>query len=146
MPSDLVKVNIRSGISVGRRRPSIEVGMHRIVYSLCPNIQAIIHTHSPYTIAVAISSKFKHVIEEAKIVVGTPSIIANAPSGSDKLARAVGEAFRTGARAVVIRNHGVIAGGSDIHHARAIVESLEEWAKILTISKAFGGVRKFLSD
>jgi L-fuculose-phosphate aldolase len=29
--------------------------------------------------------------------------------------------------------------GNDIHQARAVVEALEEWAKILTISKIFGG-------
>ena len=42
-------------------------------------------------------------------------------------------------RAVIIRNHGVVAVGTNIHQARAVVEALEEWAKILTISKIFGG-------
>ncbi|MGI0025143.1 MAG: class II aldolase/adducin family protein, partial [Nitrososphaera sp.] len=51
-----------------------------------------------------------------------------------------------GARAVVVKNHGVIAGGEDMHHARAIAESLEEWAKILFVSRTFGGVKDILRD
>lgn len=81
-------------------------------------------------------------IEEAKIVVGNPVIIPNKPSGSTELANIVSEAFGHGGekiRAVIIRNHGVVAVGYNIHQARAVVEALEEWAKILTISKIFGG-------
>jgi L-fuculose-phosphate aldolase len=42
-------------------------------------------------------------------------------------------------RAIIIKNHGIVTVGNDIHQARAVVEALEEWAKILTISKIFGG-------
>jgi L-fuculose-phosphate aldolase len=146
VPSDLVKVRINSGKITGRRKPSIEFGMHRKVYLACPQVGAIVHTHSPYTIAVSISSEFVHIIEEAKIVVGTPIVVLNAPSGSEELADTVASAFKTGARAVIVMNHGVVAGGRDIHDARAIVESLEEWSKILTLSTVFGGPRQTLSD
>jgi L-fuculose-phosphate aldolase len=47
-------------------------------------------------------------------------------------------------RAVVIKNHGVVAVGKDIHQARAVIESLEEWAKLLTISEIFGGAKNYL--
>jgi hypothetical protein len=37
------------------------------------NVNAVVHTHSPYTLATAISvNEFQHIIEEAKIVVGNP--------------------------------------------------------------------------
>jgi ribulose-5-phosphate 4-epimerase/fuculose-1-phosphate aldolase len=42
-------------------------------------------------------------------------------------------------RAIIIKNHGVVTVGNDIHQARAVAEALEEWAKILTISKIFSG-------
>ena len=47
-------------------------------------------------------------------------------------------------KAVIIRNHGVVAVGTSIHQARAVIESLEEWAKILTISKIFDGPKYLL--
>jgi L-fuculose-phosphate aldolase len=60
--------------------------MHVSIYDKLSKVNAIVHTHSPYTLAAAISiDEFQHIIEEAKIVVGNPAIIANKPSGSLEL-------------------------------------------------------------
>jgi L-fuculose-phosphate aldolase len=143
----LVKVHLKTSKVFGNIRPSIELNLHRNIYNKRQDVNAIVHTHSPFTIGVSISSKFQHVIEEAKIVVGQPVIISNKPSGSKDLAESVSTAFQKGAtRAVVIKNHGVVAVGKDIHQARAVVESLEEWAKILTISEIFGGAKDYLTS
>jgi ribulose-5-phosphate 4-epimerase/fuculose-1-phosphate aldolase len=142
--TDLVKMNLKTGKVLGKMKPSIEFEMHRAVYSAARDVNAIVHTHSPFTIGVSISAEFRHVIEEARIVVGTPVVIANKPSGSKDLAESVAHEFAGGARVVVVKNHGVVAGGKDLHHARAIIESLEEWAKILTIARIFGGPRNCL--
>lgn len=141
---DLVKVDLRTGKASGRAKPRIELDMHRRIYNARNDVNAIVHTHSPFTIGVSISAEFRHVIEEARIVVDQPAVIANRPSGSSELAKAVAGEFEKGTRVVIIKNHGVVAGGRDIHHARAVVESLEEWAKILTVSRVFGGVRDWI--
>jgi ribulose-5-phosphate 4-epimerase/fuculose-1-phosphate aldolase len=82
-------------------------------------------------------------------VVGNPVIISNKPSGSPDLANAVSNAFvgekdEEQVRAVIIRNHGVVSVGINIYEARAVIESLEEWAKIYAISKIFGGAKYVL--
>jgi L-fuculose-phosphate aldolase len=143
---DLVRIDLKTGKVVAGRKPSRELNMHMNIYSSRPDINAIVHAHSPFTIGISISSEFRQVIEEPKIVVGEPAVIANRPSGSIELAEAVSVQFKKGAHAVVVKNHRVIAGGMDIHHARAIVESLEEWAKILTVARIFGGVRDYYLD
>jgi ribulose-5-phosphate 4-epimerase/fuculose-1-phosphate aldolase len=146
---DLVKVNLHTEKIVGLRKPSIEWHMHALIYKSISTINAIIHTHSPYTLAIAISAeKFQHIIEEAKIVVGDPIVIANKPSGSIALANMVSKIFENeeNVRAIIIRNHGVVTVGRDIHQARAVVEALEEWAKILTVSKIFGSPKYKLRD
>ena len=113
--------------------------MHLNIYN-SSNAKAIVHCHSPYTLGVCISSKFEHVIEEAKLYVGNPAIIKNYSSGSKELAINVARCFENKkTKAVIIKNHGTVTVGKDIDEARAIVESLEEWAKILTVSKIFGG-------
>ena len=89
----LVKVHLRTGKAFGNIRPSIEFNLHRNIYNNRHDIIAIVHTHSPFTIDVSISSKFRHVIEEAQIVVGEPVIISNKPSGSNDLAESVSLAF-----------------------------------------------------
>lgn len=142
--SDLVRINLQTGDVYGNSKPTIEWQMHRDIYRKT-NASAVVHTHSPFTLGVAISSNFRHVIEEAKFVVGNPVIIKNLPSGSAKLAQEVSSIFGSSkTKAVIIRNHGVVAVGVDIEEARAIVESLEEWAKILTVAKIFGGAKHHL--
>jgi L-fuculose-phosphate aldolase len=144
---DLIKVNLENGNAINNgRKPSIEWHMHALIYNKITKIKGIVHTHSPYTLGVATSEeKFCHIIEESKIVVGNPIIIPNKPSGSMDLAKTVSKAFEHGGnaseetRAVIIRNHGVVTVGNSIHQARAVVEALEEWAKIMTTSKIFGG-------
>jgi L-fuculose-phosphate aldolase len=141
---DLVKVDLETGKSLGRLKPSIEWYMHLSIYKKLASANAVVHTHSPYTLGIAISEgdKFQHVLEEAKIIVGNPVIVPCKPSGSSELAHLVSEVIEEGRgkiRAAIIRNHGVVAIGSNIHQARAVVEALEEWAKILTVSKIFGG-------
>jgi L-fuculose-phosphate aldolase len=147
---DLVKVNLKTGRTLGKLKPSIEWYMHLSIYKKL-KVNAIVHTHSPYTLGVTISgtNQFQHILEEAKIVVGDPVIISNKPSGSKELADIVSEAFRHAgekSRAAIIKNHGVVAVGNNIHEARAVVEALEEWAKILTITKIFGGPRHVLDS
>jgi L-fuculose-phosphate aldolase len=148
---DLVKVNLETGETIGRLTPSIEWQMHTSIYKKLSQVNAIVHTHSPYTLGIAISptTKFRHILEEAKIVVGDPVIIPNKPSGSRELATEVSRAFGIShqeVRAVIIRNHGVVAVGNDIYKARAVVESLEEWAKIWTVTKLFGGPKYLFNN
>jgi L-fuculose-phosphate aldolase len=143
--SHLVRVDLQNAIIYGRIKPSIEWQMHRGIYNTNSVVGAIVHTHSPFTLGVAISSSFRQVIEEAKLVLGPPSIIKNYPSGSIQLAREVAGIFgRTKSKAVIIRNHGVVGIGRNIDDARAVVESLEEWSKILTVSEIFGGPKYYL--
>lgn len=141
---DLVRINLETGETIGGLKPSIEWHMHASIYKRLRKVNAIMHTHSPYTLGIAISAvdEFQHILEEAKFVVGNPVIISNKPSGSTELANTVSRAFGSTEeqiRAVIIRNHGVVTIGNSIHQARAVVESLEEWAKIWTITKVFGG-------
>lgn len=144
--SDLVRVAVGTGQVKGKGKPSREEGMHRRIYLESRGIRSIVHTHSPFTLAVASASEFIHIIEEAKIIVGKPTVIDNRPSGSSALADAVAAEFAAGARAVVVRNHGVIAGAENIHIARAIIEALEEWSKVLVLSNVLGGPKHLLRD
>ena len=71
-------------------------------------------------------------------MVGDPVIIENVPSGSVELATNVSRCFENSSiRAVIIKNHGVVAVGKNLDQARSVVESLEEWSKVLTVCRIF---------
>lgn len=134
---DLIKINLKTNAITGKHKPSREWIMHKRIYENS-DANAIVHCHSPFTLGVSISSKFKKVIEEADIIVGDPIIIDNVPSGSVDLASNVSKCFKDNkVRAVIIKNHGVVAIGKNLDKARSVVESLEEWSKVLTVSKIF---------
>jgi L-fuculose-phosphate aldolase len=138
-PSEIPRYKMKTKTKeiIGKRKPSREWAMHKEIYENT-NANAIVHCHSPYTLGISIASKFEEVIEEAKIIVGDPIIIENVPSGTVELASRVSRCFKDSkTRAVIIKNHGVVAIGKNLDEARSVVESLEEWAKVLTVCKLF---------
>lgn len=135
--TDLIRVNIKTKALAGKLKPSREWVMHTKIYENT-DANAIVHCHSPYTLGISISSRFEEALEEAKIIVGDPVIIEDVPSGSVELASNVSKCFEDNrVRAVIIKNHGVVAIGKNLDKARSVVESLEEWSKVLTICKIF---------
>ena len=151
---NLVKVHLEANSTIShgtsnvyrdKSKPSIEWRMHASIYNKRSKVNAVVHTHSPYTLAIAISvNEFQHIIEEAKIVVGNPIIIYTirftrfGKRGFKCICRRKG--WRT-SKSSHNRNHGVVSVGNNIYEARAVIESLEEWAKIYAISKIFGGAK-----
>ncbi len=135
--TDLIKINMKTNERIGKHKPSREWLMHRKIYENT-GANAIVYCHSPYTLGISVSSNFEEVIEEATIVVGDPIIIENVPSGSTEHASNVSKCFADKkVRAVIIKNHGVVAIGRDLDQARSVVESLEEWSKVLMVCKIF---------
>ena len=55
------------GKTLGRLKPSIEWYMHVSIYKKLEKVNAIVHTHSPYTLDIAVSviDKFQYRREEA---------------------------------------------------------------------------------
>jgi L-fuculose-phosphate aldolase len=121
---DLVKVHLEANSTIShgtsrrskyKSKPSIEWRMHASIFNKRSKVNAVVHTHSPYTLAIAISvNEFQHIIEEAKIVVGSLDL-ANAVSNAF-----VGEKDEEQVRAAIIRNHGVVSIGNNIYEARAV--------------------------
>jgi ribulose-5-phosphate 4-epimerase/fuculose-1-phosphate aldolase len=135
--TDLIRVNIKTKAITGKHKPSREWVMHTKIYENT-DANAIVHCHSPYTLGISISSRFEEALEEAKIIVGDPVIIEDVPSGSIELASNVSKCFEDNrVRAVIIKKHGVVAIGKNLDKARSVVESLEEWSKVLTVCKIF---------
>jgi L-fuculose-phosphate aldolase len=135
--TDLIRINMKTNAIMGKHKPSREWVVHKKIYENS-SANAIVHCHSPLTLGVSISSNFKKVIEEADKIVGQPIIIENVPSGSLDLASNVSKYFNDNSvRAVIIKNHGVVVIGENLDKARSVVESLEEWSKVLTVSKIF---------
>ncbi|ARM77062.1 class II aldolase/adducin family protein [Acidianus manzaensis] len=144
-PEDLIAVDLEGNVIEGDLKPSIETKMHLEVYKVRPDVNAVIHAHSPYTMGLAISGFFDITHGEAAAILGEIKIVKYSHPGTIELAKNVGEALKgEGAkvpRIAILMNHGIISVGACIHEARAFAEIMEEWARFNVAAKAIGNIK-----
>lgn len=114
----------------GTRQPSVETGMHAIIYQTRSDVNAIIHTHQVYSSALTliqapIPSLFD---EQARFLGRSVQIIPYAPSGTGLLAKTIAKHIRNHHNAYLMQNHGALVFGHDMERAEHNAEILEKVA------------------
>jgi L-fuculose-phosphate aldolase len=136
---DVPVVDFEGRVVEGARKPSIECTMHRLFYTDRDDINAVVHTHSPYATAVSCLNRSIPALTALITLCGGHEVPCApfAPAGADALASV---AFDTmiGLRAVLLQNHGLLTGGADIADAMHIAEEMEYLAKLYCIAKSTG--------
>lgn len=142
-PEDIVILDIPTGkIIEGKQVPSSESDMHRIFYKYRKDISALVHTHSKYATAIScLAQDGLPAIDYLLASAGTYVPCAEyATYGTIALAKNAFKAME-GKKAVLLSNHGAIAGGTDLKEAYHIAETVEFCSEIYCISKACGPVK-----
>jgi len=138
-PEDVMVVDFEGNVVEGNRKPSIEHVMHRVFYTDRDDINAVVHTHSPYATAVSCMNRALPAVAILVKLSGSYEVPC-APyelPGSKELAKVAFDTMK-GLRAVLLQNHGLIAGGKDIAHAMHIAGELEYVAQLYCIVKSTG--------
>jgi len=113
----------------GHGRPSSELPMHREIYQKRGDLRGIVHTHSPYATGFSFSGKKIPRLEGfGKIENPYITEMDYAPPGSKKLAELAGQALLK-EDVVILKNHGVLAVGSNLDEAALLAEFTESSAK-----------------
>lgn len=136
---DVAVIDFDGNVVEGNRKPSVEHVMHRLFYTDRDDIGAVVHTHSPYATAVSCMNRNLPAVA-ILIKLGGSYEVPCAPyelAGSEELARVAFDSMK-GLRAVLLQNHGLIAGGKDIDHAMLIAVEMEYLAQLYCIVKATG--------
>jgi L-fuculose-phosphate aldolase len=137
---DMVVVDIDGEVEQGRWKPSTELPLHLAVYKARKDIKAIIHTHSIFATAFAVSRQdIPVVIEDLAQVVGGPVRVADyAQPGSNELALNAVKALGQEGNAVLLANHGLVVLGKDLSTALQRCRVIERNAQIIVWSKLLG--------
>ena len=136
-----VKVHIESGKVEGNLRPSSEVLMHLACFRKNPHINAVLHAHPTYSVAVSSAGKeIPPMFPDFPAMVNSVGYLDYIIPTTELLADAVGEII-TEHEVIVMRNHGVLTVGKTLKEAYFYMQLTEESAKVLTISTLFGGPR-----
>ena len=135
---DVVVVDLKGQVVDGNKKPSSELMLHLIIYRNREDINAVVHTHSIYATSVACMNLDLPPVHYMIAVAGENVRCAKyATFGSEELAINAYEAMKD-RNAVLLANHGLLAGGSRIQQAFKIAEDIEFVAEIFTRTKSMG--------
>ena len=145
--SDIVELNMDGDVIKGDRVPSVEKELHRMIFEVRKDVNAIVHTHPVYATSVAATRKDMYPITDNQVVLfgGSIKTASYAPIGSKELAKNVLEAL--GERgASLLSNHGAVCVGATLQEAMFRSEMLEDFAKIFILAKKAGGGVPFTDE
>lgn len=118
------------GIWQGAFRPSTEWRFHRDLLNSRPDINAIIHTHSPYATSIAITRRSIPAIHYMIAAFGGHDIRCAdyATFGTEALSQHVLTAMQE-RLGCLMANHGMLVGGNDLTKALWLAVELENLAR-----------------
>mgnify|MGYP004443534231 FL=1 len=119
--------------------PSSELPMHLSIYKAYPEVQAIVHTHSPHSSALAaLRINLPPIMDDQVSILGGEVRCAKyAMSGSEKLGEHTVEALKD-RNACLWANHGAVCVGRSMDEAFMCAEILEKTAQIYLLAKPLG--------
>jgi L-ribulose-5-phosphate 4-epimerase len=121
-------------------KPSVEAGMHSIIYRKRPDVNAIVHTHQTYgSVFGLINTPIPALFDEVAFSLGQMvEIVPYALSGSSDLVDNVAGKLSNNANAYILQNHGILALGKNLDKAVLNAELLEKVAQIYYLALSTG--------
>jgi sugar (pentulose or hexulose) kinase/phosphoglycerate dehydrogenase-like enzyme/ribulose-5-phosphate 4-epimerase/fuculose-1-phosphate aldolase/putative sterol carrier protein len=118
--------------------PSSERWLHTGILKVRPDVNAVIHAHSPWSTLLALSqTPFLPISTEAAFVGDIPRVPFIMP-GTRELASAVVNALGEKGVAVLMQNHGLIVVGSSLRQAASTTEVIERCSELILRCLALG--------
>ncbi|MGI1658931.1 MAG: class II aldolase/adducin family protein [Desulfitobacterium sp.] len=136
---DLVLLSIGNVVLEGSRKPSSELLLHAEIYKQRPDVKGIVHTHSPYATAHAVSRvPLPGMVEDLVMIVGGQVEVAPyCLPGTLELAEGAVNALQERC-AVLLANHGLVGVGSSVEEALKVCQVVEKSAQIHIMSRLLG--------
>jgi L-fuculose-phosphate aldolase len=136
---DIVRMDL-TGITIGKRSPSSEWRFHQDIYIGRPEVNAIVHTHSPYATTLACMGLEVPAFHYMVAVTGGKNIrcAPYATFGTQALSDHAVAALQD-RKACLLANHGLIAIGSSLKTALALAVEVEalcgQYWRVLQVGK-----------
>jgi len=123
-------------------KPSSEIRMHTYVYQHRPDVQAVIHAHPPYAVALSVAgdSLQEVVLPEVVLAMGTIVDCGYATPTTEDVVHAMKQAVQDGHKALILARHGSVTMGKTMQEAFNGLETVEHVAKVTAIAKSLGTV------
>lgn len=137
---DFVVIDFDGNVVKGNKKPSSEKMLHVKFYSMRPDVNYIIHVHSPYLSSFASSGKAldEPIMAENVFYFGhIPLAEYGLPSSMDLVEKT--SKYFNDFDAVLMANHGFIVGDKTISGAYLKLELAESYAQVVFNTRVLGG-------
>lgn len=140
-PNAMVIVDVDGNKIEGDLNPSVDTASHLYVYRHRPDVNGIVHTHSPYATSFAIRGEgIKIYTTTAAAVFGGEIPVSDfATIGEEEIGREIVEKIGN-CEAILIRSHGVFTIGKDSEKALKNAVIVEETAQSVHYAMCRGPV------
>jgi L-fuculose-phosphate aldolase len=137
-PEDIVITDMKGNIIEGSKKPSSEWAMHKIMYENRADLDAVIHAHTMYATVLA-CLRWELPSSHYMIAVAGKNVrcAKYATFGTKELAENAFEAMKD-RKAVILANHGLLAGAKDLANTFNIIEEIEYCSEIYYRAKSIG--------
>lgn len=137
-PQDVVITDLNGNIIEGECKPSSEWSMHAIFYQRREDINAVVHTHSPFAKTLASLRWELPAVSYLVAHAGQNVRCADYASfGTPELAENAFEAMKD-RKAVLLANHGLLAGSNSVVNAFTVAEEIELCCEVYYRAKSIG--------
>lgn len=137
-PDDVAVMSVDGDVVEGLLAPTTEAALHLEIYRARTDVNAVVHTHSPF--ATTFAALREPVPAVHYILARAASTVRVAPYeqyGTPRIAAACVQTL--GADwGVLLSNHGLVAVGRDLSSAMAVAEAIEFTAEITWRARAIG--------
>lgn len=142
-PDDVVLLDLDDDEALTAPEMHLEAVLHTEIYRTRPDVGAVIHGHPPYATALAATAARLELLTHDAVLFadGVPLFddtveLITEPEQGRAVARALGEA-----KAVLLRNHGVVVVGRDVAWAVLAGCTLERAARLQAIASRLGDLQ-----
>lgn len=146
-PSDMVLVHLDGRQVGGSHKVTSEIGMHLAIYSVRPDVQAVVHAHPPIATGFASCGLGleEPLCSEVVMALGSVPLAPYATTGTADVASSIAPLI-VDHDAILLANHGVVTAGGTLQDAFMRMETVEHFAHICLVAHQLGGAKPLTCD
>jgi len=140
---DIIACDPDGNLVMGQGKASTEFRMHRYIYKMRKDVNAVIHCHPLHATAFATTGNTLDipVFPEVVLTIGRIPLCRYATPSTDELAESLSQYIEF-ANVFLLENHGAVTVGKNLKEAFYRMEKLEHYAQCLTIARTLGTVKQ----
>jgi L-fuculose-phosphate aldolase len=139
-PDDLIICDMQGNKLEGKLERTSEVAMHLLIYSMRPDVNAVVHAHPPVATGYATAGKPLNLalLPEVIIGLGCVPLVEYGLPGTQALTDPM-KPYIPKYDAILMANHGAVCYGEDVFKAFFRMETTEHYARIALVAELLGG-------